>query len=812
MICKYVDGVTSSGKSVVLRKKANELSAKGHNTIIVLPTIDLIREHVCRFETDYTNQRVEPFFTGDDRVDALPSVTLAVKHAIETTMPDEGRIILVTHQTFSRIRAEHCLSEWHVLIDEEMDVFSGEEINLHHSHKFVTDNLKLCPQGPKYGTLKVVDAKAIKKVLDNPEGDEAWKLVNGVCRSLLSPWAVNYTILTSYNALVSEIGSKRKLIVYTIVTHRFAEQYASFTVFCARFTETLHYLMWQSEGVAWERDEELCSQLRIQAHEGYERLKIYYGYEGHFSKKLRNTHPDTFKQFVMKARDIMNGQPFIWLVNKDVKNDCELFRVAGGENIKAKSHGLNKYDHVHHAIVGGAFNKTPGASKFLEDMCNVSAEQQTISGVNQKIYQAVSRTSMRKLALEQDRCWVVPSRSNAEYLSGIFVGSSVLSLGLDQPAEATRGRPPKHGSANERKLRSKLRKKMEREQTSGFIPEIAPEMISVVSIYRGKDGDVNTIESISDFVARFRGTIFPHLYSNRGDCLLMKEKDFIQFLKNQSKTRYMDKHDVPLISPAFWNPLYDGERPRGKHNAICSYGFMIDVDGGEMRPEDLATIVPHLELHCYSTFNNRKDEQRYRVYIPATRPTSNPQYKAITSSLIHAIESNGYTSKKELLAKPRVSANSRLHGIDMSKLGGFSLFYLPCQAENGPKSFFKSFDKPPRMPLDVNDWLENIPYGIEVEDDAEDRPIYYEPATGEINTEQQSAINEAMDWWMAHGTGRKQGYVAISILFSKLCRINLPCSKISNLLYEAASMANSPEDRRKQVRGLMETWKTKRRY
>lgn len=808
---RYVDGVTSSGKSVILRSRALYLSSHGHNVIIVLPTIDLINEYEFRFKREHANFKVEPIYTGDDRPDGIASVTISVKRVIETTLPDEGRTIIVTHQAFTSIKVVDCLSDWQVLIDEEMDVFQGIEINVHHSHSVITKHLESYPQGPKYGKVLVSNAAAIKEIYDNRNNDVAWGLMKDACKALLSPWAENYTILASYDALVMGRGNKRKLIIYSSIPPSLAQQYVSVTVFCARFTETLHYLMWQSQGVTWERDEELCSQLQIQGHAGYDKLKIYYGYEGHFSKRLRDSRPDMYEQFMVRAKEVIGGQPFIWLVNNDIQDNCKVGGVEGSARIKAKSHGLNKYDHLDHAIIASAYNKTPGAGKFLEEWFKISTAQVNTSGINQKIYQAVSRTSMRLGDPERERIWVVPDRNVAEWLSGIMIGSSVFSLNLEQPPAKARGRHAQYDDANQRKLQSKRNAVLCRKQKEAFEVEIAPEMISSMCVHSESAGDDNAIRSISNFVANYRGTIFTDRYRNRGECLFLDGQGFIRYLKKQSKIQYTNKHDVPLISPAFWNPCYNGERPRGKHNAVCSNGLMLDVDGGEMRPEDLTNLFPHLRLYAYSTFSHTKGEQRYRVYIPSTRPTAIPEYRAILEALVDAVESHGYIDRNEILAKPRVSVNTKLHGIDRSKLGAFSLFYLPCQPENGARSFFKSFEGLGKYPLDVNDWLSNLPPGIHARDSEVDRPAYYEPLTCEINAEQEAGIDRAMDRWGSCGALPGNGYQGICNLFSDLCRLKLPRSTIQWHLLNAASFASSPRDRRKQVEGLMKTWVTKRR-
>ena len=127
MILKYVDGPTSSGKSHVLRNHACKLAATGENVIVALPTIDLINEYAARFSEDHPSARVETFHSKNERPEAS-SVKVDVKHVIEGTLPGAGRTIIVTHATFASVRLDAPLSNWHVLLDEELDVFKSEEL------------------------------------------------------------------------------------------------------------------------------------------------------------------------------------------------------------------------------------------------------------------------------------------------------------------------------------------------------------------------------------------------------------------------------------------------------------------------------------------------------------------------------------------------------------------------------------------------------------------------------------------------------------------------------------------------------------
>ena len=91
----------------------------------------------------------------------------------------------------------------------------------------------------------------------------------------------------------------------------------------------------------------------------------------------------------------------------------------------------------------------------------------------------------------------------------------------------------------------------------------------------------------------------------------------------------------------------------------------------------LSKLFPELRMTIYSSFSSTKSALRYRVYVPTDKIMTVNQYKVITKELVRIITAaefyNGKTEKQ-----------SRLHGIDTTKLHPVSLFYLPCQPRDLP--------------------------------------------------------------------------------------------------------------------------------
>ncbi len=75
------------------------------------------------------------------------------------------------------------------------------------------------------------------------------------------------------------------------------------------------------------------------------------------------------------------------------------------------------------------------------------------------------------------------------------------------------------------------------------------------------------------------------------------------------------------------------------------------------------------------------------------------QYKVITKGMAKTITAAGFYEEKS-------KGKSKLHKLDMTKLHAVSFFYLPCQPKDPSGAFFKVFNRKPRKPLNVQDWID----------------------------------------------------------------------------------------------------------
>lgn len=819
MKLRFVSGPTSSNKTGVILEEAGKRYLNGLKSLIVGPSTDACNEYQSRFNALFPAVPLEVYHSKRERPESKGSIRVDVERTLLDASLGSGRVVAICHATLCNLSPDLDLSDWHCYIDETLDVFHPTELNLHDSHQLFTNNLGSISDGSPYARLVSTNDTALTAIVENRNKDAYRELVRGTAEKIINPHFDCFTLKSDYNKLIQRKGKNGKLYCISVLHPRLISAFASTTVFSARFQESLHYHLWEQEGVKWEEDAALTARLRFNKHDGYEQTKIYWGLERNYSKATRNKNTEWYGGFISASKEMMGEREHISFENNDIKNISLLSKANNSCMISGRSHGLNKYRHIDHAIIVPAMNYSPVAGRFLSAMYKFSRDKQVISFACHNIYQAISRTSMRDGDMGRERIWVVPSRSHAEWLCGIFEGSSCISLALNQPLAGNRGRPSLFNNDNDRKNQSRIVKKNKVRQINAFIDRIGVDMMENVAFFHDSDGDDNTLTNIDHFVAHYRSTWFEALKRSSGKVIAKKENSYISWLKRQSNKSYPRKDDVPLVSPAFYNPLWVGTKgKRGKLNVVFASGIMLDFDNSELEPTQLADIFSDLQMVTYSTYSNSQTDLRYRLYIPTTRPMFIPEYAAIIQALIQTIEDAGYRGKDKGTAKPNgsgsasendrfsIGGNYKRHGIDMSKRGPYSLFHLPCRSPSG-QSFFNHHSGPGRTPLDVNQWLLSLPSIEEPEpQNVAFNHSYVEDFQG-LTEHQRTGIEEAMNEWLRTGTLPGEGHDGIFVMYGRLRDLNLPLELMWEHLRTAARMASSPIERLKQVDRLMDSLK-----
>ncbi|TXN02799.1 hypothetical protein FV222_09200 [Methylobacterium sp. WL103] len=547
-----------------------------------------------------------------------------------------------------------------------------------------------------------MDGTKLRALADNSSHDDVDKVFQPLARLVLSKDHQVYVLDSNYSALLTVDKETKKLLVFAVRRPTMLNKFASCLIMAAEFKETLFYKLWSRIGVKFVEETELKERLRFNAHPNGSLAKFYYGYEANWSKALKNSKDhDLTDRLVHAGISLMADKKCLLLRNKVCKKTKLLTRMPNFESLPGKSHGQNHFQDIDNVFVLAAYNLQRPAQTFLDVMFGIDPESTKRSIMGYEIYQGVMRSSLRNIDSNTSKIIVVPDRATAEYLIGLFPGSSCESLGLEQPISKRQGPKAVYVSSAEKQRAN--RKKLKEERV-GFVKEIELATNSGLRDLSQMERDGFTLESLGNSVSLFRGTIIKDFKQKDPEkSLYVSDKGpFIAELRRRFKLRYANKEDNAAISPACFKTVSGSDKVTGAVNVWFASGIWLDLDDTDLKPHEFAKMFPDLLFVAYSTYSHTRACLRYRVCILASGIMSNQHYRNIVQQIVHKVESTG-----EFVGKLDPSTpNKKVHGIE-HKWDASNKFYLPCKPGDGGAGFLTVFDGDGRLPLDINDWLEN---------------------------------------------------------------------------------------------------------
>ncbi len=796
----YVSSRAGAGKTHAYRNIALGRSKDSKNTLICVPTVALAEELHKGLGKQAPNARIIIFHSDDGS-------GIAVSTRVLKYLKDErrsGDILIITHQCFFNLPFIPRKAEWKLLFDENIPTFKSETINLHENHKLITDHIELIEQGPIHGRIKIVNRTELKRIADNKNKDELWRVLQPVCSLLIQNDCKCHVSIKQLNDLKHGLRPKGQLTVYAFRGPDLFVGFDGVTFASAWFEDTFTFHHWKDRGVNWRVDEEATRSLLRAVHPENPNLTIYYGYEGRNSKSLRNRlEKEENGELRERAIQAMGGEPFLFLENNDRCETSILNECADGRRLPPVSAGQNGFSDYRHGIILIATNYNPGQADVLARVAGFDRAMQNRS-MGDTIYQAVLRGCLRNDEIEGETRWVVACREDAKLLSERLPGSVVKPLGLTQLKKKKVGRPRKHQSDNDRKRHYDRTKKGSSSLREDFVRYIAPAIIENV-VFLDKQ-DETTYKTIDDFVRNFRGSYFSHMRRTDPKIINRNEDQFIDLLRDMSSQIYEQKDDIPCITGALFDPRIGNGGTRDATTVLITRGLWLDFEGGDLTVKDFEEAFPSLQFVAYSTFSHTKHDPRFRIYIPTNRAMSEDESIDIYHEIRYSLKTQGWKQGKRIAAKRSASSNDRYNGID-NRSGPSQLSIFPCQSKERDASFFIERTEG-RRPLDVSTWLKQKSWMNEG-DGFFDLPYPYDLGDETVLTdEQQTIISEATHRWETHGKLRGNGNRGIFLFFIALRRARLSITEIEWRSYDAASRASSPKERKDQVRRLDPEFKT----
>jgi hypothetical protein len=408
----------------------------------------------------------------------------------------------------------------------------------------------------------------------------------------------------------------------------------------------------------------------------------------------------------------------------------------------------------------------------------------------------------------------------------------------DMPVKGKPGRPRVHTCSADKKrvqrekFKSELRLALDlvtggERAARHFSPSVAELRRQMSEFGFGKDATLTTMGR-SDLDA-IGGTVFASIFHAEPlDLFPLDDTEaFIDGLRYFHQFAYPSKKANGLISPAIFDPSLAEETMRGLANIRAVWGVWLDNDGGDLTHEEFVRLFPRLRMVIMNSYSSTPEAPRWRAFIPTTVAMPIAAHKAIAEQIMRTLNREGYWSKKQLEKNDRIKVR-RHHGFDMGKLTACSLFYLPCQAANPAYSFFIDHNGTGRQPIDPYVWAgyaanhrRPAPERVETAEPAVTIPqrtsipiskcpklqrmreLIAEEEAGRIESIRSRHQEAAINRW--HGALPGDGNDAFFRLALDLNRLGMSHGEVNSILWQEASQARHPSERRTQIKYIMQS-------
>ena len=227
---------------------------------------------------------------------------------------------------------------------------------------------------------------------------------------------------------------------------------------------------------------------------------------------------------------------------------------------------------------------------------------------------------------------------------------------------------------------------------------------------------------------------------------------------------------------------------RTKENALTCRGFLLDIENGDMTPEDFAEAFPDLEFFACSSWSHTPDARRYRIAIPSTQLIPPEMHSLILHTIIDRLEAAGWGD---------ALSDGRKHGVDIGKLHEVAMFYLPSKR---PGCFLMHIHEG-RKPLDPCEWVSHIPDDLLISPPPPVPSEIYQH--GDMPGHKDKQVEWAIDYWRKCGCVRGKGRTQLWLLAKRLAEAGCDDAEMRVILHEQAGFATNPRERREEIEALL---------
>ena len=805
-------GPTGSGKTRAATTFACERIPRNVKSVFIQPTIALCKQSYMDARTRF------PALKGSIRtIISRRGLEDKIAHRITRYLNDRdeaGDLLYVTHAGFLRTPHWHRADTWNLVVDEAMEVAYHREFRLRKYRDLLLDLFHVRPsRHERYGALAARNYVQLDEALVQMKDDEIYMhFADFIWRLRHDHWNL-YVDREAFQKF--ESGETHTLEVHGLLAPSIFEPFASVTILGANLNDSIMCKDFAKEGCTFSDHTAINKALRYQSHNNGSRLLIRYLTDGKWSKTLRNRKihsdddPDVANDICGAYMDLCQQEaakhsklPPLWIGNNDIRGD-----EFEGERLKNVPHGMNRYKKHDVCCIFSALNPPQAHRKFLQDLCGMTEREVRRALLSQTAYQSCGRGILRDPDSTGVFLLIVPDRDTAEDIAGYYPGCRIEKLDSDIE-EPKIGRPSKYASDVERDAAKK-------EQNW-----LSQRRVRRKSLYTGDSSDMgrtpdqirHTLVHVLNEWAEATPTttgIGAFARSNwisksdrigQGYTTSTPTGDLLAEMKRRQEVIRVCKEAASLMSPTIFDqPLQLPDHlmaigitiessVRTKENALACRGFFLDIENGDMTPEDFAEAIPGLEFSACSSWSHTPDARRYRIAIPSTQLIPPEIHTLILHTIVDHLEAAGWGD---------ALADGKKHGVDIGKLHEAAMFYLPSKR---PDCFLMHIHEG-RNPLDPCEWVNHIPEDLLISPPPPVPPEIYQH--GDAPAHKDKRIEWAIDYWHKCGCVRGKGRTQLWLLAKRLAEAGCVDAEMRVILHEQAVFATNPRERRAEIEGLL---------
>ena len=705
---EYVDGLCGSGKTYALAGYIKSNAIMCTKYMIITPSKELANQIYEQLDNDFNIKHVR--LIHSDNTQKVGSSLLV---AIQEIDSNDAGVIICTQEAFSRIPFFQNKDTWTLIVDEIPSIDNYYCPSLPYNYGLLTnyieideqitpslyrmkiaDNyLKLCSELDESEDVKVsarqfshrafddVDIIIKPIILKMLQGDECF-----VEKKNWDKIVINNQV-TSDKAVDMTYGNSGNMLYFvTMLTPNVFAGFNKVIMMGANFSDSILCKYWQEyKGVNFTEQKKITSRLRYSAYENGSRLTVIYLQEETWSKHSRDKLINGISReehYIGLVNNAMEDKDFIFMTN----NDSTASDAINGIKAPVVSHGMNSFASYDNIYFSPALNRQPMHTKMLNEL-GIDSVFISRASAHETAHQGIMRTSMRDPTASTSVNAVVVDKATAEAIARLFTGCSIKAIdGVIRKVAALTPveRNQKSNFKNlleHQELNSSLRGATATNETP-YIQEVASALDSGVLVTKSINNEICNQNPRNDSFDNLDISILNSIFSKNINTVTRTPLELIQVLKQLWTNNCITSKDEVTL---FNGTLFKDDEERTLANAVYSNFVTVDIDDGDLSPEEFKRIFQKEQKHSMVMMNSfsRSAERpnNFRAIFFIKDKVSDAAYREMHKYLQGILKDRGYlTATKAQQAKILLKhPEAKFSGIDLTKTHLASFFYLPCK-------------------------------------------------------------------------------------------------------------------------------------